>query len=394
MTGHMQLLVCYKSNFQPMNSIFNFLSMVCAGLLTFCSCACQNYDNPVVVFQKGESGYDTYRIPALIQTKLGTLLAFAEARKNGPGDTGDIDLVVKHSYDGGKTWGDIIKVWDDRENVCGNPSPVVDCATGRIILIMTWNDGRDKERAIHAKESFDFRHIFVCYSDDDGANWSTPNEISHQVRNEDWTWYATGPCHAIQLRNGKQYGRIIVPCNHGVYDNGPKGTVSHVIYSDDVGESWNIGAVLPIGNESTIAELSDGKLMLNMRGQKSEERVTKPYRWAAISNDGGESFNEPYLDEGLIEPVCNASIINWSPPFSSLTNKILFSNPADVKKRINMTVYLSNDDGKNWRRKWSLPGKYTAYSDLCVMSDGSPCILYESGDDSPYDAITFCRLRY
>ena len=78
------------------------------------------------VFRKGENGVHTYRIPAIVQTKAGTVLAFAEARHNSGSDTGDIDLVLKRSTDGGKTWGPIITVWDDAENVCGNPSPVVD----------------------------------------------------------------------------------------------------------------------------------------------------------------------------------------------------------------------------------------------------------------------------
>ena len=59
----------------------------------------------LIIFSKaGKTGTQCYRIPAIVKTTKGTLLAFAEARKNGCGDAGDIDLVVKRSEDGGKTW--------------------------------------------------------------------------------------------------------------------------------------------------------------------------------------------------------------------------------------------------------------------------------------------------
>lgn len=369
-----------------------FTAMLCAGLIVG-SCAQHSFDDPVTVFQKGECGYDTYRIPALVQTGSGVLLAFAEARKNGAGDTGDIDLVVKRSEDGGASWSDMIMVWDDSGNVCGNPSPVVDARTGRVLLVMTWNDGRDPEKAIHARESIDVRRVFECYSEDEGLSWSVPVEISDQTRLPEWTWYATGPCHALQLRSGEHEGRVVVACNHGVFDDGPKGTVSHVIYSDDFGCSWNIGGVLPLGNEATVAELSDGRLMLNMRGVKSAERLENPYRWAAVSSDGGETFDEPYLCRDLVEPVCNASIINYSSAPEKLSSRLLFSNPADTTRRVNMTVSMSRDDGATWTRTWQLPGTKAAYSDLCMLSDGSPAILYETGEESPYEKIVYSRLN-
>lgn len=339
------------------------------------------------VFEKGEGGYDTFRIPALIKAGNGDLLAFAEARKNGAGDTGDIDLVVKRSYDEGHTWSNFNIVWDDGDNVCGNPCPVVDRETGRIVLVMTWNDGRDHEKAIHSRESIDTRKVFVSFSDDNGNNWTKPQDITSDTKLPEWTWYATGPCHAIQISRGKHKGRIVVPCNHGVYDNGPQGTVSHVIYSDDCGYSWNIGGILPVGNEATVCELRSGNLMLNMRGVKSKQRNSNPYRWAAISKDGGENFDEPYLDHGLIEPVCNASIINFKHK-GKASSRLLFSNPCDAKRRANMTVQISKDNGTSWQPLCTLPGQKAAYSDICITGRNSFAVLYEHGDSSPYEKIS------
>lgn len=116
------------------------------------------------IYQKGQDGYTCFRIPAIVQSKAGTLLAFAEARKNSCSDTGNIDLVVKRSEDGGKTWSRIITVWDDGDNVCGNPSPIVDQETGRIILISCWNLGetmRNKSSIKQAKTAGEYMFFIL-----------------------------------------------------------------------------------------------------------------------------------------------------------------------------------------------------------------------------------------
>lgn len=342
-----------------------------------------------VLFIKGEDGFNTYRIPAIVQTKDGSILAFAEARKNSGGDTGDIDLVLKRSTDGGKTWSKIITIWDDEENVCGNPCPVVDRETGRIILLSTWNLGTDPEKAIHSRTSKDTRRVFVMYSDDNGLTWSDARDITDQTKDPEWTWYATGPCHAIQLESG----RIVAACNHGVFQDGKGiGTHSHVIYSDDKGESWHIGGCPGIGNESTVVELDNGDIILNMRSWNRDGRKDSGYaRIAAISHDGGETFDKPFFVKGLIEPVCNASIIDYSPA-GRKTGKILFSNPEHISKRVNMTVRMSQDGGKTWERICTLTEGPTAYSDMCVLEDGDLAVYYEAGETNSYENITFARV--
>lgn len=339
-----------------------------------------------VLFRKGDNGVHTYRIPALVQANDGSIVVFAEARKNSGSDTGDIDLVARRSTDGGKTWSDIVTVWDDGENVCGNPCPVVDRETGRIILLSTWNNGKDTEKAIHARESEDTRRVFVIHSDDNGVTWSDAKEITASVKDPEWTWYATGPCHAIQLQKGKYKGRIIVPCNHGVFG---KGTESHVIYSDDNGETWAVGGCPGVGNESTVAELRNGDIMLNMRGPRDEDRIEKgAARLVAVSRDAGLSFDAPYPEPELIEPVCNASIVNYTRK-GRLTNTLLFSNPDNMTKRVKMTIRQSDDSGRSWKSVCTLSELHAAYSDLLVLDNGDVAIFYETGPETPYDTMTF-----
>ena len=162
-------------------------------------------DDPAL-FRSGEDAYDTFRIPALIEASNGDLLAFAEGRVGGRGDSGDIDLVLRRSSDGGDTWSDLEIVWDDGVNTCGNPCPVVDSSDGTIHLLATRNLGHDHESEIIAGTSEGTRTVWVLTSTDHGATWTEPREITSATKRPDWTWYATGPGNGIQLRSGPKAG--------------------------------------------------------------------------------------------------------------------------------------------------------------------------------------------
>ena len=140
---------------------------ICASMLilaTVLSASAQEAPVQETIFAASEGGYDTYRIPAVIQTNDGTLLAFCEGRMNGRGDSGDIDLLVKRSEDQGETWSGHTVVWSDMRNTSGNPSPVVDRTTGVIWLLMTWNHGEDREPQIIKQTSEDTRRVYVTQS--------------------------------------------------------------------------------------------------------------------------------------------------------------------------------------------------------------------------------------
>jgi len=344
-----------------------------------------------VVFQKADHGYDTYRIPAVIQAPSGDLLAFAEARLDGPGDSGQIDLVMRRSADGGHSWGEMTVVWSEKGYTCGNPSPVVDAVSGRILLLATRNPASDTETDIRNGKSSDSRRVFILTSDDNGRNWSSPREITAQVKRPDWGWYATGPCHAIQLQHERFQGRIVVPCDHTIIRDGSyAGGGSHVIYSDDGGESWRIGGICPDGNECSVAETREGDLLLNMRLENSAAgRWPGHSRLLATSISGGERFRPVWTPEvGLQEPICQGSMANYLNRGLN-TETILFTNPDDPEHRVNLTLKASPDGGRTWRKVTTLCKGHAAYSDLVVMSDGRIGVLYETGDTSPYERIVF-----
>ena len=335
------------------------------------------------LFESGSNGYNTFRIPAIITTKNGTILAFAEGRKNTSSDTGDIDLVMKRSEDKGKTWSDLAVIWDDDENVCGNPAPVQDARTGNIFLLSTWNLGSDHEPMIIDQTSKDTRRIYLLVSSDDGLTWSLPDEITPSVKLENWTWYATGPCHGIQLREGENKGRLIIPCDHIEAVTGKY--FSHIIYSDNSGKTWNLGGTTPQDkvNESTVAELPGGRLMLNMRNYDRTQKNRK----VSFSNDGGLIWSNISPDPVLIEPICQASLL-----FIPSSKKLLFCNPASEDKREKMTLRISNDEGKTWMVTKVLYEGPAAYSDMTSLNNGELACLYEAGEQSPYEGIVFRKV--
>ena len=336
------------------------------------------------IFKSGSEGYNTFRIPSIITTDSGVVLAFAEGRKNSSSDSGDIDLVLKRSIDGGKTWGDLIIIRDDSTNVCGNPSPVIDRKTGKIFLLSTWNRGDDTESEIINMTSVDTRRVYVMNSIDEGLSWSKPIEITDKVKKPNWTWYATGPVHGIQIREGSKKGRMIIPCDH--IEANTKKYYSHIIYSDDGGSSWNIGGITPQDqvNECSVAEIGKGKLILNMRNYDR----TQMNRKISISKDYGESWGDIYDDKALVEPICQASILRYSFKGSG-RNDLLFINPADKNKRLNMTLRLSSDLGRTWTKEFLLHEGPSAYSDITKLRNGNVGCLFEAGKNSPYEGIVY-----
>jgi photosystem II stability/assembly factor-like uncharacterized protein len=337
-----------------------------------------------VLFESGKGGYHTYRIPAIVKTTKGTLLAFCEGRKRSRSDTGDIDTLLRRSTDGGKTWSPQQVVWDDAGNCCGNPAPVVDSETGKVWLLSTWNRGDDHEGAIKSQKSKDTRRVFVTSSGDDGLTWDQPREITKTTKKPDWTWYATGPCHGIQLGKGTRKGRLVIPCDHIEAATGHY--YSHAIYSDDHGKTWELGESTPQHqvNECTVAELSDGRLMLNMRNYDRSKKA----RQVAISEDGGATWKDQRFDPVLIEPICQGSFLTLCPPEDHARQWLLFSNPASTGGRTHMTVRLSLDDGKTWANSKLVYAGGSAYSDLVSISENEAGCLYEKDG---YKTIVLAR---
>ncbi len=368
-----------------MKRISLWILMILSGML-FSNCT-SNEKVSGILWQNGQGNYKNYRIPAIIVTTQGTVLAFCEGREGG--DSGDIDMLVKRSFDNGANWSSESIVWNDQNNTCGNPCPVIDQTTGRIWLFLTWNLGQDDEGKIIRKESTDTRRVYICYSDDDGETWSTPVDMTETLKDPSWGWYATGPGIGIQLKHEKFKNRLVIPANHsyddpkGTIRNGPYGYGSHVLYSDDHGKTWNKSEPITPGcNESQIVELSDGTLLMNMRSYNDEY-----CRAISKSTDGGKTWSKITHDYQLTESRCQASLLNFEE--YNEKNMILFSNPAVPKGRTHMTIKCSFDDCESWTIAKLVHAGPSAYSCLTRLPNGNIGILYEYGETKRYDMIRF-----
>ena len=340
------------------------------------------------VFPPGLNGIARYRIPGIVVTQKGTVLAYAEARKNSSSDWGEIEIHMRRSTDGGKTWeaGKHIahlgtrlegnphkKEGGEKEQTVNNPVAIVDRDTGTIEFLYCINYAR----------------CYAMRSIDDGLTWSAPVDITATFepfrKHYDWKVIATGPGHGIQIKSG----RLVVPIWLAYGKEGDHGpSAAATIFSDDHGKTWQAGDLcLPNEgdfanpNETMITELSDGRVMLVARSVSKANR-----KIVTTSPDGAGNWTKPAFHDQLWEPVCMASIVSHP----SKPGTLIFSNPHTLKldkdgkevpagrgKRENLSIKLSHDDGQTWPVNKTLDAGPSAYSDLAVLPDGTVLCLYE-----------------
>lgn len=365
----------------------------------------------VSVFTSGEEGHKSYRIPAIICLPNGELIAFCEGRVNGGNDFGDINIVMKKSADKGKTWGAMQTVVDYDKLQAGNPAPVVDLQdpaypAGRIFLF--YNTGNNHEGDV--RKGNGLREVWYKTSADGGISWTEPVNITMQVHRprqpqvnpaynfaEDWRAYANTPGHAMQLQSGRYKGRIYVAANHSAGNPQPGYADGRAFgfYSDDHGKTFAISAdiSMPGGNEATAAELSGDQLMMNVRNQKGDVKA----RIVALSKNGGQTWDSVYFDKNLPDPVCEGAILTIGKKKGK--HILAFCNAADTVKRDNLTLRISFNDGKTWKKiipvdkspSEDKSRSYTAYSDIVVAGRKRIGVLYERAG---YAEIVFTTVKW
>lgn len=332
------------------------------------------------VFVSGQEGYHTYRIPSIVITLRGTLLAFAEARI-AKKDHAQNDLVLKRSYDQGRTWESIQVLEAAGTASLNNPQAVV-LSNSRILLMYQKYPPEGGEHYVSAGyEGDNICRTYLIYSDDEGQNWSTPKEITRSVKRPSYaTSTASGPGIGIQLQRGAYQGRILMPFNQGPYGR----WMAYAAYSDDNGQTWDYGEVaFPLtegmANEVQMVERQDGSILLNARSMGAGK-----YRKYAISNDGGQNWTGFQNDSTLIESRCQASILrhSWEPSI------IAFANPATQEGRHSGTIRLSYDEGKTWPTAKLVYKDSFAYSCLVSLSADTIGLLFEADN---YGRIVFGR---
>ncbi|MFZ3560951.1 exo-alpha-sialidase [Streptomyces sp. BH055] len=356
------------------------------------------FEQQVLFKASQDPGYACYRIPSVVRTVRGTLLAFAEGRKNDCTDAGDIDIVVKRSEDGGRTWSPLQVVNEGAGDTHGNPSPVVDRGTGRILLAETYNTGRTDGKNCDVPCD---RTPHMQHSDDDGRTWSRPRDLSGELLPDDFnSWYATGPSHGIQLTRGPHRGRLVFAVNAETW-NGSRVTANHaaLVVSDDGGEHWRVGAKdsWPVAEDGTfrqkpsemaLVELPDGTIHISGREQDGTDLG---HRTQTVSRDGGDSFGHPFTAlPDLYAPMVQGSTL----PVGRHGDRLLLACPGDPDRRRTMMIRSSYDGGRTWEsfdRGTVVTTDWSGYSDLVQADRGHVGLLYEGGAVDARDEIRFAR---
>ncbi|MFO0427640.1 MAG: exo-alpha-sialidase [Planctomyces sp.] len=338
-----------------------------------------------------------YRIPSIVAAKSGTLLAFSE-RRTGFRDHAENDIVLRRSHDEGQTWGALQVIADSGSDSLNDPI-AVQLTTGRILLRWT-----HFPRGIHANNS---KHtviadpgydgpknvrIWLAHSDDDGATWSAPRDVTRMMRREQAVSLGS-PGSGIQLMHGVHAGRILLP-NYEVYHlgGGRRKTINSVSISDDGGETWSLSEQVPeptpetqnFGDEAQIAELSDGSILMSARDEPKGG-----HRKLSVSRNGGQSWEPHRIAADLMTPPCMSSLIRYEWPQEKTAGLLLHTLPATPSSRSHGTIFVSRDEGRSWSRSITVTEGAFAYSCLIRLPNGDVGCLYEADE---YRRIVFARI--
>lgn len=348
------------------------------------------------LFESGQGGYAFYRIPGLVVTAQGTVLAYCEARHEGRSDWESIDLLLRRSTDGGRTWSAPQKIADVPGPKTRNPVALAqknispsDLTYSNPVAIAT------RAGPVHFFFCLEFNRCFHTVSTDDGATFSSPVEITkafETFRSDcDWKVITVGPAHGLELKSG----RLVLPVglSTGTASGGFLPSEVATLVSDDRGQTWQRGAIAVPNtpewinpNVPVLAELGDGRVMLNVRTAAKAQR-----RLVTISPDGATHWSAPRFDPALREPICEASLLHVADKNNPAHGLLVFANPDNLTRsegpetpgtsrdRKNLSLKLSYDDGATWPVNRGLEPGPSGYSDLAALPDGTILCVYERG---------------
>jgi sialidase-1 len=360
-------------------------TMILVGL-TLITLKAEPFFEHVEVFKAGDNNVHTYRIPGVVVTTKGTILVFCEARKDSERDGSPTDIVLRRSFDNGKTFQPMqtlavgiihylrLPEPDVKVEALMDPTPLVDRSNGTIWLSFTQYLNRKMAKN------------YLLKSTDDGTTWSKPIDIGQKFGGG----FAAGPGMGIQLEYNQEHKGRLVFCGRGHDREGTPG--SYIIYSDDHGQTWTKGKAVPekgVGGECQIIELTDGSLAMNIRSGRQKYRVI-----ALSKTDAGMTWDMPFDEPQLPEYGCQASILRYTDRSKNDKNRILFSNPNTIERdRTNLTVRLSYDEGKTWSVSKVIHPGPAAYSNLAIATNGTILCFYEGGQTHRREWIRLARFN-
>lgn len=308
----------------------------------------------------------TFRIPSLITTTNGTLLAIGDGRLNSNADVpARIDFYIKRSIDNGNTWGESIVISNTMYG--GDACTVVDKTTGRIFIFYAYSKYKNIFTSNGDPNSDNCLRSQYIFSDDDGLTWSIPIDLTADLyRTGDNSYWASGGT-GIQLRNGTLVIPIAIVRSDVIYGG--------LVYSTDHGATWkrNENNSFDKFDENTIVELNDGSIMVNARNHYGTKT-----RLVTNTSDLGTTWEPYYFDTTLIDPICQGNIIRYTSTKDGYDkDRILFSNPGSTSSRVDGTLRISYDEGQTWAYSKLYQEGDSNYSCITILPDGKIGILYE-----------------
>lgn len=342
------------------------------------------------IHKRGDHNCHTFRIPAIAKAKDGTLLAVYDMRYNSSRDLQEhMDIGLSRSTDGGQTWSKPDPIMDmgtfggkaQKENGCSDPGILVDQKTGEIFVTACWTHGKPGTHQWRGKGSEPGHDIhkstqfMAVRSIDNGTSWSKPENWTRQLKAPAWHLFAPAPGNGITMQDGT----LVMPTQGRDHNGLP---FSNITWSKDHGKTWNVSShARDNTTECAVAELSNGSLMLSMRDNRNRKlKGADNGRAVATTRNLGKTWSKHPADHGALpEPVCMASLISYKHPKGR--HILFFSNPHNKHHRRDMTIQMSNDDGKTWPKKHHIlldQGGSYGYSSLVMIDEQTIGILYES----------------
>ncbi|MGW1267119.1 LamG-like jellyroll fold domain-containing protein [Streptomyces sp. NPDC002491] len=362
-----------------------------------------------ILFQAGTGGYGCYRIPALVRTGDGSLLAFAEGRKTQScGDRGDNDIVMRRSTNDGRTWGPVkvVAAGDTAPGAYGtgaipagteagspvtrtNPAPVVDAVNHRIYLLSTSNP-----------VNYNYPRIpWVQESRDDGLTWSAPTALNVSLAPSPIVpqWFATGPGHGVQLTRGAHKNRLVV----GAHQQSGGSVYAGYLYLDPgagtpewkaaPAEASTAAGVRP--SEVSVTEVAGGEVFLAARNEDvaGEHRLSFTTR-GMPPGDGVPKTD--FTDDSIPSPgdiQGSVLTVQQADASKNLKEEVLLSAPANLPAKTAMTIWSRCAGAWTAGKVVSSDPDRAGYSDLALMADNEIGLLYEAGADYSANEIRFTR---
>ena len=301
----------------------------------------------------------------------------------------EVHLVMRRSTDGGRNWEPIKNLFAKKGWDAAMGTATIDSSIGTVMvsygrsLRVDYDDAREEDSALESGD-------FMAVSRDEGKTWVHEKMIIHPD-DGGYRGHSHGSSPGVFLCSGPRHGRLLAPARFQHKPGEALDTLQNhhyncTLYSDDHGKTWQTGGPVQVGTgEGCLAELSDGTIYYNSRAYFLDGK-----RRIAWSYDGGETFEDFSVDDTLIEPIgggCNAGMAGFPKKLSAGNDLILFSNPASGERK-KLTVHLSLDGGRTWPVSKVVHEGPAAYSSMAVSEDGTVFVLYENGENHPYEKIS------